>query len=274
MDAALSASAVVGGPCVNGQTPRRRWPHAVVAALLMALCAGLYGWTADFPMVFDDHMYMKDNMFFRDSASFSYPAHFTEFVSRPAKLGIDPDLAVNFVLRPVAYASLHLNYLMDGFRPRWFRVVNIIIHAATALLIYALLRLLLKRSPHAGALSKGSAFFIPLTAAALFAAHPLATESVTYIIQRFTSLSALFYLLTLWLYFLSLQGSSRAGRVVLRVVAVAVLLAGMLTKECTFTAPLVAVMLDILVLGTRWRTAARRAWPLLLCLPLIPALVL
>ncbi len=274
MDAALSVSAVVGGPCVNGQTPRRRWPHAVVAALLMALCAGLYGWTADFPMVFDDHMYMKDNMFFRDSASFSYPAHFTEFVSRPAKLGIDPDLAVNFVLRPVAYASLHLNYLMDGFRPRWFRVVNIIIHAATALLIYALLRLLLKRSPHAGALSKGSAFFIPLTAAALFAAHPLATESVTYIIQRFTSLSALFYLLTLWLYFLSLQGSSRAGRVVLRVVAVAVLLAGMLTKECTFTAPLVAVMLDILVLGTRWRTAARRAWPLLLCLPLIPALVL
>lgn len=259
-----------------GQTavPRRRWLHAAVAALIIALCAGLYGWTADFPMVFDDHMYMKDNMFFRDSASFTYPTHFTEFVSRPQKLGMDPDLSVNFVLRPVAYASLHLNYLMDGFRPRWFRVVNIVIHAAAALLIYALLRLLLKRSPHAGGLSKGSAFFIPLTAAALFAAHPLATESVTYIIQRFTSLSTLFYLLTLWLYFLSLQGASRVGRVTLRVVAVVVLLAGMLTKESTFTAPLVAVLLDMVVLGTRWRTAALRAWPLLLCLPLIPALVL
>ncbi|MGV3661464.1 MAG: tetratricopeptide repeat protein [Prosthecobacter sp.] len=254
--------------------PRRRWKHALVAAVLMALCAGLYGWTADFPMVFDDHMYMKDNMFFRDSASFTYPTHFTEFVSRPAKLGMDPDLSVNFVLRPVAYASLHLNYMLDGFRPRWFRVVNIGIHAASAFLLYALLRLLLRRSPHAGALPQGSAFFIPLTAAVLFAAHPLATESVTYIIQRFTSLSTLFYLLTLWLYFKSLQGASRAGRTLLRLGSVVVLLAGMLTKESTFTAPMVAVMLDILVLGTRWRTAALRAWPLLLCLPLIPGLVL
>ncbi len=257
------------------ESPRRqRWWHVLVAAVLMALCAGIYGWTADFPMVFDDHMYMKDNMFFRDAASFTYPTHFTEFVSRPSRLGMDPDLAVNFVLRPVAYASLHLNYMLDGFEPRWFRVVNIAIHAGTSLLVYALLRLLLLRAPQAGALPRGSAFFIPLTAALLFAAHPLATESVTYIIQRFTSLSALFYLLTLWLYFLSLQGSSRKGRGVLRVTAVVALLAGMLTKESTFTAPLVAVMLDILVLGTRWRTAALRAWPLLLCLPLIPALVM
>lgn len=269
--AALSSEAVV---LTDARQPRSRWRHALVAAVLMALCAGLYGWTADFPMVFDDHMYMKDNMFFRDSASFTYPTHFTEFVSRPLKLGIDPDLSVNFVMRPVAYATLHLNYLLDGFRPRWFRVVNIVIHAGCALLIYALLRLLLRRSPHAASLPRGSAFFIPCTAALLFAAHPLATESVTYIIQRFTSLSTLFYLLTLWLYLLSLQGASRTGRGLLRAAAVVVMLAGMLTKECAFTAPLVAVMLDILVLGTRWRAAARRAWPLLLCLPLIPVLVL
>lgn len=255
-------------------TTTGRWIHALVALLLVGLCAGLYGWTADFPMVFDDHMYMKDNPFFQDATSFSYPAHFTEFVRRPGKLGIDPDLAVNFVMRPVAYASLYLNYLLDGFRPRWFRVFNIGIHAATAILVYALLRLLLLRGSKIASLPQGSTFFIPLTSALLFAAHPLATESVTYIIQRFTSLSAFFYLLTLWLYFASLQGASRWGRGLLRAASVVAVLAGMLTKESTFTAPLVAVLIDWLVHGTRLRVAAARAWPLLLCLPLIPALVL
>lgn len=241
--------------------------------VLAALTAGLYAWTVDFPMVFDDHMYLKDNLFFRDPSSFSYPAHFKEFVRKPLDLGIDPDLAVNFVLRPVAYATLYLNFMLDGFHPRWFRVVNIAVHAGTVVLIYALLRLLFRRAAAPGTLSKGSATFVPLAAAALFAVHPLATESVTYIIQRFTSLSTFFYLLALYLYFISLQGASRAGRGWLRFAAVLTLLAGMLTKECTFTAPLVAVMIDWLVLRTPWRAALKRAWPLLACMPLIPFLV-
>lgn len=270
------APAVEVAPAAEvSKTGKGRWKHALVVLALTVLCAGIYGWTADFPMVFDDHMYMKDNLFFKDPASFTYPAHFAEFVRKPVELGIDPDLAVNFVLRPVAYASLYLNYMLDEFRPRWFRVVNIVVHAGASVLIYALLRLLLRRAAHtAGVLPRGSAVFIPLTAAALFAVHPLATESVTYIIQRFTSLSALFYLLTLWLYFMSLQGGSRAGRAWLRFAAVLAVLAGMLTKESTFTAPVMAVMLDCLVLRTPLRAAAVRAWPLLLCLPLIPALVM
>lgn len=246
-------------------------PQMFVVLALMTLCVGLYSWTADFPMVFDDHMYMMDNAIFRDTASFSYPTHFTEFVRRPLLARSDPDLSVNFVLRPLAYASLHANYLLDGFTPRWFRVVNIIIHAFNALLIYAVLRLLLKAAaPQSGS----SATFIPAAAAFLFAVHPLATESVTYIIQRFTSLSTLFYLLTLWCYFRSLQTGAPKGALLWRGSAVLSVLAGMLTKECVFTAPLMVVLLDWLVLGTRLRAAVVRAWPLLLCLPLIPVQVL
>lgn len=264
MPPAVDAAAV---PCPPKE---KRSPHVLAALALTALCAGLYAWTADFPMAFDDHMYMKDNAIFQDAASFGYPARFTEFVRMPLLTGGDPDLAVNFVLRPVAYASLHLNYQLDGFNPRWFRVVNIAVHALNSVLIYALLRLLLKTR----AARPGSAIFIPAAAAFLFAAHPLATESVTYIIQRFTSLSTLFYLLTLWCYLRSLHAASPWGRRLLRALAVLVLLAGMQTKECVFTAPIAAVLLDHLVLGTRLRQAALRAWPLLLCLPIIPVLVL
>lgn len=248
--------------------------HVLVITLVVALCSGLYAWTADFPMVFDDEMYMKGNLIFEDARSFNFPTRFTEFANLTKKIGGDPDLVTNFILRPVAYATLHLNYALDGYNPRWFRLVNVVIHSANSMIIYALLRLLLRHSARSRELPHGSAFFIPTAAALLFAAHPLATESVTYIIQRFTSLSTLFYLLTLWLYFASLHAASRTGVWVLRTSAVAVVVLGMLTKECVFTAPLMAVLIDRLVNGTRIRQALVRALPLLMCLPIIPILVI
>ena len=258
----------------EARATERHRVHAVVVAVVVALCAGLYAWTADFPMVFDDDMYMKNNPFFADAASFNYPSRFVEFANIPAKMGMDPDLATNFIMRPVAYATLRLNYALDGFNPRWFRVVNIVIHTLSSMLIYALLRLLLRRSPLATALPAGSSVFIPATAALLFAVHPLATESVTYIVQRFTSLSTMFYLLSLWLYFASWNAATKAGRRLLLASSVVPLVLGMLTKECVFTAPLVAVLIDRVINDTPLRAAARRAWPLLLCLPIIPALVI
>lgn len=254
--------------------PERCRVHAVVISVVVALCAGLYAWTAEFPMVFDDEMYMKNNPLFADAASFNYPSRFVEFANIPAKMGADPDLATNFIMRPVAYATLRLNFALDGFNPRGFRVVNIVIHALSSILIYALLSMLLRRSASANTLPGGSTVFIPATAALLFAAHPLATESVTYIVQRFTSLSTMFYLLTLWLYFASMHASSKTGRLMLRASAVVVVVLGMLTKECTFTAPLMAVLIDCIVSGARLRAALMRALPLLLCLPIIPALVI
>jgi len=225
-------------------------------------------------MAFDDHTYLMDNPFFRNASSFDYLTDFDEFARRPASLGSDPDYAVNAILRPVAYMGFYLNYMLDGFTPRWFRVVNIIIHALNALLIYALVHLLLRRSSRAGDLPGGSAQFTAATAALLFVAHPLATESVTYIIQRFTSQAVLFSLLALWLYFSSCFTTSRLAPWLLRTGAVVALLLAMQTKEVSVTVPLLAVLLDWQVIGTRLRVAVIRALPLLLCLPLIPVLVL
>ena len=262
------------GPLRDDVPGKRNLAQVWMALVLVGLSFGLYAWTADFPFEFDDFLYLRDNPHFRDARSFTYPARFSEFATLHERIGGDPDLVTNFIMRPVSYASLHLNYALGGFHPRWFRVVNIIIHAANSILIYALLQLLLRRSPNATALPDGTAAFIPAAAALLFAAHPLATESVTYIVQRFTSQSTLFYLLTLCLYFASLSAASRTRAWVLRASAVVAVVLGMLSKECTFTAPIMAVVIDALVNGTRLRCALRRALPLLLCLPIIPALVL
>ncbi|WP_395751102.1 tetratricopeptide repeat protein [Prosthecobacter sp.] len=256
------------------QTPSSpsAWVHAAVVTLLLGLCASLYVWTADFPMAFDDHTYLKDNPFFRNGSNFDYLKDFNEFATRPSKIGSDPDYAVNAIMRPVAYASFRLNYLLDAFKPRWFRVGNVFIHAFNAILLYVLLNLLLRHSKLAGGLRRGSVLFISASSALLFVAHPLATESVTYIIQRFTSLVVLFSLLSLVLFFASCFTSSK-WRWLLKAGAVIAVVMAMQTKEDAVMVPLLALLLDCLVIGTRLRAALLRALPLLLCLPLIPMLV-
>lgn len=219
-------------------------------------------------MVFDDISYLQQNPLFLDSQSFSFPFHYQEFLQKPGKLGFDPELAMNFVLRPVTYATLHLNYLFDGFNPRWYRLFNVTIHALNACLIYAVLQMLLivaKSSMNITSKRRVSAI-----AATLFAVHPLAIESVTYIVQRFTSLGAFFYLLTLLLQICAWSDVHEARRQKWGWAALWTLLLGLFTKECTITAPFMLVLIDVMICRTHWRDALRRNRLLLACLPIIP----
>lgn len=241
---------------------------------MAALIAGLYSWTADFPMVFDDDFYLKENPLFPKTEIAPHLADFREFASRPQRMGLDPDRSTNIIMRPLAYATFTANHALDGFNPRWFRAVNIAVHFANSALIYCLVLSIFKRSGSAASLPLASRRFISVAAALLFAAHPLATESVTYIIQRFTSLSATFYLLALVLHITAGGIGRTAARRAVRAASVLAALLGMQTKECVFTLPLMAVLVDRLAVGTALRLAIRRAVPLLLCMPLVPALVI
>lgn len=261
-------------PASGVKSRPRYWMHGALLAVVAGLCAILYAWTADFPMVFDDGVYIQNNPLLKDAGSFGYLADFREFANKPGKMGLELDLATNFILRPVAYATFHLNYLLDGFAPRWYRLFNVAVHAGTSVLIYALLGLMLGRSAKNTGLSRQSITFIAATAALLFAVHPLATESVTYIAQRFTSLSAFFYVLALLAHFSANTVQTRARRWVLRGGAVIATVLGMLTKECTFTVPLMAVLLDWLLMGETLKKSLRKAAALLLCLPIIPVQVM
>lgn len=250
------------------------WMHGMVAALLVVLCGGLYGWTTNFPMVFDDILYLENNPLVKEARSFDYLADFKNFANKPTQMGLEPDLATNFILRPVAYATFHLNYVLDEFNPRGFRMVNILCHLGNGLLVYMLVHLLLRGRHEEGAPTARSTTFIAATAAVLFTVHPMATESVTYIAQRFTSMGTFFYLLALVLYFWAATLPAKGWRWTVRGGAVLVTLLGMLTKECNFTVPVMAVALDWVVRGTPLRGTLKHALPMLLCMPLIPVQVL
>ena len=85
-----------------------------------------------------------------------------------------------------------------------------------------------------------------LFTALLFVSHPLATQSVTYIVQRYASLATLFYLLSLALYVKGRLGESNKEQRVFFFYAGSLLCAvlGMLTKEIVFTLPFALVLYE------------------------------
>ena len=111
--------------------------------------------------------------------------------------------------RPVAQLSFALNYYFGGFNPFAFKAINIAIHLGCGWLVFALaLRLLrasfpLSRPPYLR--------IVAGVVALLWLLHPIQLLPVLHVVQRMTSLSALFLLAALLLHIRGREEPGRAG---------------------------------------------------------------
>lgn len=236
----------------------------------------LYANTLNYPQfLFDGNMFLLNNPLFKNLDYYAKLFDIQEFSGLDESLGLYPDVTTNFMMRPVAYLTFSINYLISGFNPAAFRSVNIVIHILNSLLVFACIELLLNSMPSNRSLSQFSARFIPAAAAFVFLLHPMHTESVTYITQRFASLAAFFYLATIWLYLLWLKKEKRGEKGgYFRWMSVVVLLLGMMTRESLFTAPFMIILLELTVLGNNLKSGIRRAAPHIMLMPIIPVMVI
>ncbi len=111
--------------------------------------------------------------------------------------------------------------------------------------------------------------WLAFAAAALWMAHPLQTQSVTYVIQRAESMMGMFYLLTL--YCVIRGATATVGRVInwtycWYAAAVLACLAGMGCKEVMITAPFMVLLYDRIFLSGSFAATLRRRWLLYLSL--------
>ncbi|MGO9138557.1 MAG: tetratricopeptide repeat protein [Syntrophales bacterium] len=154
--------------------------------------------------------------------------------------------------RPIGTLSFALNYHFHRLDVWGYHLVNLAIHVVNAILIWWLVMLTMATpvmraqpiSKHKGSMA--------LFTALLFVSHPLATQSVTYIVQRLASLATLFYLLSLALYVKGrLWEGYRDARVFFSY-AGSILCAflGMLTKEIVFTLPFALVLYEFSFIKT------------------------
>ena len=224
-----------------------------------------------YPFVYDTSFYLINSPFVRNFLFTDMLRDIPGFVRFYTPLVEYPDYVVNFVLRPFCYFTFHLNYLAGGFNPGGYRLVNITIHALTSLLLYAFLKRLLSRN--ALVVSDSQATGISLCCAMLFAVNPIETEAVTYTIQRFTSLATCLYVASIYGHLRAMASNRKTNCFIWQGVSVLALVLGMLTKEIVFTAPIMIVFLNLVILRKTVVKSLRSSLPQLCCLPIIPLLL-
>jgi tetratricopeptide (TPR) repeat protein len=210
-----------------------QWAHRYPVALVIVLALLAYSNSFTSAFVFDDIQHVRDNLRIRDLG---------------ALLSWNGYLPLRH--RFVGYLTFALNYALGNLEVAEYHVVNFCIHAINCGLVYALVVLAFRTPRLRSSALAGSAQAIAFFAAALFATHPIQTQAVTYIVQRFTSLAALFYLLAVvlflrWRLHREAGDASRTARVALYSGVLLSAVLGMKTKEIAFTLPIALILCEV-----------------------------
>lgn len=160
--------------------------------------------------------------------------------------------------------TLAFNYAVDGLNPRGYHFLNILIHLLASIVLYDIIRRLLMLPQWSLRLhrsAKGLAFVI----AAIWMAHPLQTQAVSYVIQRGESMAGLFVLLSAWtlvrIHFVNKTSSNHAAKTVAWATAcVVAMVCALWTKETAVTAPVALLLLDRCLLAGTFAQMFKRRW--------------
>jgi len=178
-----------------------------IAAYLPALRAGF---------VWDDDSYVTDNAALRS-------------LDGLRRIWLQPGVVPQYY--PLTFTTFWVENHLWGLQPFGYHLVNVLLHAVNALLVWLILRRL--RLP--------GAWF----AAAVFALHPIQVESVAWITERKNVLSGLLFLSALLVY-LRAEGTDGAARrsswLAYGVVGV-LFVAALLSKTVTCTLPAVLLLI-------------------------------
>jgi tetratricopeptide (TPR) repeat protein len=163
-----SASSAVESPSFHQRWARQEgWKWALALLLLLAtLLAFLPAIRGGY--IWDDDAFVTDNLILRGGWN------------ALARLWFQFGATQQYY--PLTYSTFWIEYHIWGLTPRYSHIVNVLLHALNALLIWRVLSRL--RVPGA-----------PL-AAIIFALHPVEVESVAWITERKNVLSTTFYLAT------------------------------------------------------------------------------
>lgn len=151
--------------------------------------------------------------------------------------------------RPLAMISFAIDWYLGGGDPFRMKVTNLIIHLINGLLLFGLLRTLLRVCPPASDTPRAEWLALCVTAAWLLA--PINFTAVAYIVQRMESLSQLFVLAGLWGY-IAARVRMRDGKPGFLRAAVSIVLGtafGGLSKESAALLPLYALIAEWIIFG-------------------------
>ena len=217
----------------------RKRPLLLVLFIFSIAALVIYSNAFNAPFVFDDYQNIKENPYVR----------MTEIsLDSIAKIAKCPSEQ-----RPLPNLSFALNYYFHRYDVAGYHVVNVLIHILTAFLVFLIFRQTLYLS--------GQKNDLLAAAAALFwLVNPVHTQSVTYIVQRMTSMATLFFLASLYTYIKARLDWRRRQRlnkkhILLFVLSLLSFLAALLSKQIAATLPVFIILYEwffIKDLDTKW----------------------
>lgn len=250
---------------------KNRRLKALFISVCLILSALVYAPGLSGPYAFDDYPNLLNNSYVQikslDSTSLYHAAY---------------SLAAGPLKRPVSMLSFALNHYFagsfDDSTP--YKLTNLVIHVINGLLIFWLARLIFQRlaesnraQGHGLIASPGPSVWIAAGITLLWLVHPIQLTSVLYIVQRMTTLSALFVLLGLILYFngrnrMAVGNQNGAWLIFLGLFGCGTLAA--LSKENGVLLPIFMLVLELTLFSneppwTAWRRLSphvKRAWSL------------
>jgi tetratricopeptide (TPR) repeat protein len=212
------------------------------ALILCCATIAAYWNTFSSPFVFDDSNAVQENSSIRH-------------LSSPTQiLSLHQNVGKHTGGRPLLNLSFALNYAVGGLGAQGYHYTNLVIHLLNGLLLYGICRRTLTLDSIPQAL-RADAVILSFFIALIWELHPLGTAAVSYIAQRAESLSATFYLATLY-FFIRSFCAERKSRWYL-FASVASCLIGLGCKETLGTAPIVVLLYDRCFLTGNFRSAIR-----------------
>ena len=255
-------------------TGNRRLATVVLLAALAAGAFLVYSPGLNGPFLFDDYPNLVDNPLVAVDALDAERLRDAAF-----SIGNRP-----YPHRGLARVSFALNYYFSGrsFDAYAFKLTNVVIHVLNGLLVYWLSVLLLRRyaasarEPASRDRLSAVEAFTPLLVTALWLLHPIQLTSVLYVVQRMTSMAALFVFAGLVLFVVG-RNRLESGRPLGFAFMFAGLagggILGFLCKQNAALLPFFAFLVELFFFraGTLPQTARRRLYGFYLLTVALPA---
>jgi len=200
---------------LTGQNTFRSSRFVLPAAVLVAITLLAYAPAMRAGFIWDDDDYVQHNPTLRSLEGLRQIWF---------KIGATPQYY------PMVHTSYWLEYRLWKLNPVGYHIVNILLHAAGALLLWRILRLL----------EIPAAWFI----AAVFALHPVHVESVAWITERKNVLSGVFYFAAALAYlrYAFARNSGSIGSKKLYAVSLFLFVCALFSKTVTCSLPLVLLI--------------------------------
>jgi len=211
--------------------------------ILVAASMVVYWQATTGEFIFDDHVAIVDN----ESIRQIWPAI--------------PQLNTPFSARPIVNFSFAINYHFSELRPFAYRVTNIVLHVAVALLLRFVVNRTL-RQPCFGDRFTVVSNSLAFASALLWLLHPVNSETVVYVTQRTELMMGLFYLATLACCIKFWDSNTKRSRSAMWLLASLFCTCGILCKETMATAPLVVLLYQWVFVGSTVREILRDSWTL------------